>query len=65
MKNIIEVVKANKTAIVKRGLIAVGAVAGLVVASKVLIGKGASDEEGEVVNDWTTDMDESTDSEEE
>lgn len=65
MKNIIEVVKANKGAIAKRGLIAIGAAAGLVLASKMLIGKGASDEEVEVVNDWTTETDETEDDSEE
>ena len=65
MKNIIEVVKANKGAIAKRGLIAIGAAAGLVLASKMLIGKGASDEEVEVVNDWTTDVTESDENSEE
>ena len=65
MKNIIEVVKANKGAIAKRGLIAIGAAAGLLLASKMLIGKGTSDEEVEVVNDWTTDMNESDENSEE
>ena len=39
MKNIIEVVKVNKTKIIKRGLIVLGAVAGLELAGQAFKGK--------------------------
>ena len=44
MKNIIEVIKENKGAILKRGLIVLGAAVGLFVFGKFLIAKNATTE---------------------
>jgi len=45
--NIINVIKANKGIILKRGLIALGITAGLTLATKVLIARGSTSEETE------------------
>jgi len=60
MKNIIEVIKTNKGIIIKRGLIIVGAVAGLLIAATVLAKNGVEGEncESEETDDET---DEDTD----
>jgi len=60
MKNIIEVIKTNKGIIIKRGLIIVGAVAGLLIAATVLAKNGVDGEncESEETDDET---DEDTD----
>lgn len=45
-KSIIEVIKANKNVIIKRGLIIVGAIVGLVVVSRLV--RTSDDEEFEI-----------------
>lgn len=46
MKNLIEVVKANKKAIIKKTLIVAGTAVGLTVAA-VVLGKKSEDEDGD------------------
>jgi hypothetical protein len=55
MSNFIEGIKSNKGGIVKKGLIIIGAVAGLVVAAKVLVKRGHNDvdpSEGDFIEDY-------------
>lgn len=61
---IMEFIKANKGAIVKRGLIILGTAVGLIVISKVLMPKGAVTELPAEESDGT-EVDEEEDSEEE
>lgn len=65
MKNIIEVIKANKGAILKRGLIVLGTAAGLLIFGKFLIAKNATTECPVEEVDENVDEDEDEDSEEE
>ena len=60
MKNIIEVVKTNKTKIIKRGLIVLGAVAGLALAGIAFKGKDTDEDEYDCESEGT-DIDESGD----
>lgn len=64
MKNIIEVIKTNKKTIIKRGLIVLGAVAGLAVAGLAFKGKDTDEDEYDCESDGT-EIDESSDNSEE
>lgn len=61
MNKIMEVIKANRGIILKRGLIALGAVAGLTIVTKLLIARGITSEEIESEVTETTEDDEETD----
>jgi ligand-binding sensor protein len=64
MKKIMEAIKANKGIILKRGLIVLGAVAGMTLVGKVLMSKDNDSEDCE--NDSETEVtDDDEDSEEE
>ena len=60
MKNIIEVVKENKTKIIKRGLIVLGAVAGLALAGLAFKGKDSDEDEYDCESEGA-EIDESSD----
>ena len=60
MKNIIEVVKENKKTIIKRGLIVLGAVAGLAVAGLAFKSKNTDEDEYDCESEGT-EIDESGD----
>lgn len=65
MKNIVEIIKTNKGVILKRGLIAMGAIAGLTIAGKVLMATAENSEDSEVlVDEETTEEDEDSGEEE-
>lgn len=66
MKNIIEVIKDNRKVILKRGLITVGTIAGLIIAGKVLTAMSSDEEvisEDILLNDSEEDSDEDSDEE--
>lgn len=64
MKNIIEVIKTNKKTIIKRGLIVLGAVAGLAVAGLAFKSKD-TDEDAYDCESEGTEVDDSGDNSEE
>lgn len=64
MKNVIEVIKTNKKTIIKRGLIVLGAVAGLAVAGLAFKSKDTDEDEYDCESEGT-EIDESSDNSEE
>ena len=65
MSKILEAIKNNKAVIMKRGLIVVGAAAGLLIASKVLAAKAVdTSEETEVDEDETEEEEDDSEDEE-